>query len=85
MKKNVRFVIRARFVGKPPAHVAHLVESGAVYLGKRGHWCCIEKALQFKTRAAAEAVLDAKWVRLRSAGDKSVILSVVQAPAVEPA
>lgn len=81
MKQNVRYVIRARFVGKPPTHIAHLAKEGAVYLGKHGHWCSIEKALQFKTRASAEEVLDTKWSRLRSAGDRSIIMLVVQSPA----
>lgn len=77
----VMFLIRARFTHEPPAHIATVEENGFVYLGKRGQWCAIEKALQFRTRAAAEVALDEKWDRLRRAGDKDVILSVVSLPA----
>jgi len=72
------YVIRARFVGSAPAHLSVIAHAEGIYLGKRGHWCSIEKALRFKTRAAAETVLDEKWSRLRSDGNKKVILSVVQ-------
>lgn len=72
------FLIRARFVGRVPEHLVGVAENGYVYLGKRGHWCAVDKALRFKTRAAAESAMDEKWTRLRSAGDRSVILGVVQ-------
>lgn len=76
------FLIPARFVGKIPVHLAGVVEDGYAYLGKRGHWRAAEKALRFKTRAAAEAAIDEKWVCLRSAGDRSIIPGIVQLKAV---
>lgn len=76
----VMFLIRARFVHDLPARIATVAENGFVYLGKRGQWCALEKALQFRTRAAAEASLDEKWDRLRRTGDRDVILSVVPLP-----
>lgn len=85
--KVYQFLIRARFVQRIPEHLLAIAESRNVYLGKRGQWCSIEKALRFKTRAAAEKVLDTKWSRLRSTGNKSVILTIVQlrADAYQPA
>lgn len=80
LNEDLMFLIRARFINESPEHIATVAENGFVYLGKRGQWCAVEKALQFRTRAAAEAALDEKWNRLRRAGDKDVILSVVSAP-----
>ena len=81
--KVYQFLIRARFVRRIPEHLLAVAENRNVYLGKRGQWCSIEKALRFRTRAAAEKVLDTKWSRLRSTGNKSVILTVVQVRAGE--
>lgn len=79
------FVIRVRFVGRVPEQVTALARTGAVYLGRRGQWCSLERALRYKSRNVAEAALHEKWSRLRAAGNRSVILSVVRDRAVTEA
>lgn len=81
------FVIQARFVGRLPQRIAMFTQDQDLYLGKRGQWCSRVKALRFHTRAAAERALHEKWTRLREAGNRSVILSIIQStlPVSDPA
>lgn len=72
------FVIRARFAGRPPVHLATMLNNGFVYLGRRGHWGPVDRALHFKTRSAAERAMDEKWERLQRSGEKNIILSIAQ-------
>ncbi|HEX7046911.1 MAG TPA: hypothetical protein VF275_05015 [Gammaproteobacteria bacterium] len=74
----MNYVIRARFASGFPQHLVHLMRDKSVYLGKRGQWSSLAKALQFKTRQAAELALNEKWHKLRNAGARGVILSVVE-------
>lgn len=85
MNKSISYVVRARFAGAVPIHLEGLAAEGAVYLGKRGQWASLDKALRFRSKAIAEAALHEKWDRLRSVSNKSVILSVVQLPRTVPA
>lgn len=75
---QAKYVIRARFTSGFPEHLVHLVRDKSVYLGKRGQWSSLAKALRFKTRQAAELALNEKWQKLRNAGAKRIILSVVE-------
>ncbi len=72
------FLVQARFVGRMPFRIASLAQDNDLYLGRRGQWCSRAKALRFRTRAAAERALHDKWIRLRDAGNRSVILSIIQ-------
>lgn len=49
------------------------------YLGPAGVWSPAERAVRFRSLQAAERALLEEWNRLRNAGNKSVILSVVRA------
>lgn len=77
--RKAKYAIRARFTSGTPEHIAHLVHEQSVYLGKRGQWSSLIKALRFTSRQAAELALNDKWHKLRNAGNKGVILSVVEA------
>lgn len=76
-KKVAEYAIRARFVDGVRANLESLADMNAVYLGHRGQWASLEKALTFRSREAAEKALQEKWNRLRNANNKGVILSVV--------
>ncbi|HEX7045961.1 MAG TPA: hypothetical protein VF275_00110 [Gammaproteobacteria bacterium] len=55
--------------------------SDAVYLGGNGRWHAnIARARKFASLPAIDAVLQETWSRLRNAGERSVILSVVKTP-----
>ncbi|HEX6930114.1 MAG TPA: hypothetical protein VF267_12735 [Gammaproteobacteria bacterium] len=75
-----RFVIRARFTGATPEHITQLAREKSVYLGKRGQWSSLGKALRFASRQAAELALNDKWYKLRNSGSRGVILSVIGLP-----
>lgn len=77
-KKTTRFVIRGRFVGDVPRNLESRATGNVLFLGKRGQWVSLEKALVYRTTRAAELALQDKWNRLHNAGTKSVILSVVK-------
>lgn len=49
------------------------------YLGPNGVWSPVETAIRFRNQQAAERALMEEWNRLRNAGNKHVILSVVRA------
>lgn len=77
--KAVYYAVRARFVGGVPSNLQSRAIGNILYLGRRGQWATIEKALLFRTIKAAESALHEKWNRLHNAGNKTVILSVVRA------
>lgn len=72
---SLRYVVRAKFTRQPLPHNG--MNGNILYLGKRGQWCTVGKALRFRTLKAAETALQEKWTRLHSAGVKGVILAVI--------
>ncbi|HEX6930407.1 MAG TPA: hypothetical protein VF267_14215 [Gammaproteobacteria bacterium] len=55
--------------------------SRSVYLGNDGRWCAlINQARKFASLEEAEAALQDAWMRLRNAGERAVILSLMKAP-----
>ena len=77
MDSNIKYLIRAKFTKRAEPPNNGMDYNDGVYLGRRGQWCSLEKALTFKTLKAAEDALQEKWSRLRNAGIKGVILSIV--------
>lgn len=77
LESNLKYVIRAKFTKRAELPNNGMDHGNGVYLGRRGQWCSLEKALTFKTLQAAEDALQEKWNRLRNAGNKGVILSIV--------
>lgn len=74
-----RFRIRTRCIvplQKQP-HGRPQDDDVETYLGREGLQSPLEKAIQFRSQQAAERALMEEWNRLRNAGNKSVILSVV--------
>lgn len=69
-----RFRIRTRHIGLHELPREHDVET---YLGRQGVRSPVEKALQFRSQQAAERALMEEWNRLRNAGNKSIMFSVV--------
>lgn len=68
------FRIRTRQIGGlPPLQQA----DAETFLGPNGVWSPAEKAIRFRSQHAAERALMEEWNRLRNAGNRSVILSVV--------
>ena len=71
----VRFRIRTRQID-PVSDQVH-GRDVETYLGRNGVQSPLEKAIQFRSQQAAERALMEEWNRLRNAGNKSIILSVV--------
>lgn len=70
----VRFRIRTRNIGLQELSDGRDMET---YLGRNGVQSPLEKAIQFRSQQAAERALIEEWNRLRNAGNKSVMFSVV--------
>lgn len=77
------YVIRVRFAGALPAHVEHLASEEAVYLGARGGWASLDKAMKFRSFRATEDALNEKWHSLRLSGDRSTILTISRLTNIE--
>lgn len=71
----VRFRIRTRQID--PVSDQAQGRDVETYLGRKGVQSPPEKAIQFRSQQAAERALMEEWNRLRNAGNKSIILSVV--------
>lgn len=71
----VRFRIRTRQID-PVSNQPH-GRDVETYLGRNGVQSPLEKAIQFRSQQAAERALMEEWNRLRNAGNKSILFSVV--------